>query len=176
MLLPRKSCDGARTARSATPLSPWPLADEDLGARHRTERGWTLIELMVVLAIIALIGALVGPALLTQSEEAKVKAADAQVKMLRGSLLTYRLDVGQFPSTMQGLGALNAAPQEAADYWRGPYLDDEVPLDPWRKPYVYQFPADTRHGFELYSLGADSALGGDGTNADIGLIAQTQPR
>ena len=139
-------------------------------------RGWTLIELMVVLAIIALIGALVGPALLTQSEEAKVKATDAQVKMLRGSLLTYRLDVGQFPSTAHGLSALNTAPQEIAQYWRGPYLDDEVPLDPWRKPYVYEFPAETRHGFALYSLGADSVPGGDGTNADIGLLPQTQAR
>lgn len=138
--------------------------------------GWTLLELMVVLAIIALIGALVGPALLTQTEGAKVKAADAQVKMLRGSLLTYRLDVGQFPSTAQGLDALNAAPQEVAEYWRGPYLDDDVPLDPWRKPYVYEFPAETRHGFALYSLGADSAPGGEDLNADIGVIPQAAAR
>lgn len=138
--------------------------------------GWTLLELIVVLAIIALIGALVGPALLTQTEGAKVKAADAQVKMLRGSLLTYRLDVGQFPSTAQGLDALNAAPQEVAEYWRGPYLDDDVPLDPWRKPYVYEFPAETRHGFALYSLGADSAPGGEDLNADIGVIPQAAAR
>lgn len=138
--------------------------------------GWTLLELMVVLAIIALIMALVGPALLTQTEGAKVKAADAQVKMLRGSLLTYRLDVGQFPSTAQGLAALNTAPQEVAEYWRGPYLDDDVPLDPWRKPYVYEFPAETRHGFALYSLGADSAPGGDDLNADIGVIPQAAAR
>ena len=138
--------------------------------------GWTLLELMVVLAIIALIGALVGPALLTQTEGAKVKAADAQVKMLRGSLLTYRLDVGQFPSTAQGLAALNTAPQEVAEYWRGPYLDDDVPLDPWRKPYVYEFPAETRHGFALYSLGADSAPGGEDIDADIGVIPQAEAR
>lgn len=138
--------------------------------------GWTLLELMVVLAIIALIGALVGPALLTQTEGAKAKAADAQVKMLRGSLLTYRLDVGQFPSTAQGLAALNTAPQEVAEYWRGPYLDDDVPLDPWRKPYVYEFPAETRHGFALYSLGADSAPGGEDLDADIGVIPQAEAR
>ena len=131
---------------------------------------------MVVLAIIALIGALVGPALLTQSEEAKAKVADTQVKMLRGSLLTYRLDVGQFPSTAQGLSALNAPPQDIAQYWRGPYLDDDVPLDPWRKPYVYEFPAETRHGFALYSLGADAVPGGDGVGADIGVLPQTQAR
>ncbi len=141
-----------------------------------TTRGWSLLELMVVLAIIALIGALVGPALLTQTEGAKAKAADAQVKMLRGSLLTYRLDVGQFPSTAQGLAALNTAPQEVAEYWRGPYLDDEVPLDPWRKPYVYEFPAETRHGFALYSLGADSAPGGEDLDADIGLLPQAETR
>ena len=146
-------------------------------ARSRDDAGgWTLLELMVVLAIIALIGALVGPALLTQTEEAKAKAADAQVKMLRGSLLTYRLDVGQFPSTAQGLAALNVAPQEVAEYWRGPYLDDDVPLDPWRKAYVYEFPAETRHGFALYSLGADSAPGGDDINADIGVIPQAEAR
>ena len=146
-------------------------------ARSRDAKGgWTLLELMVVLAIIALIGALVGPALLTQTEGAKVKAADAQVKMLRGSLLTYRLDVGQFPSTAQGLAALNDAPQEVAEYWRGPYLDDDVPLDPWRKPYVYEFPAETRHGFALYSLGADSAPGGEDLNADIGVIPQAESR
>lgn len=143
---------------------------------HDSVGGWTLLELMVVLAIIALIGALVGPALLTQTEGAKVKAADAQVKMLRGSLLTYRLDVGQFPSTTQGLAALNTAPQEVAEYWRGPYLDDDVPLDPWRKPYVYEFPAETRHGFALYSLGADSAPGGEDLNADIGVIPQAEAR
>ncbi|MCY3813587.1 MAG: type II secretion system major pseudopilin GspG [Gammaproteobacteria bacterium] len=148
---------------------------EDARSRDATG-GWTLLELMVVLAIIALIGALVGPALLTQTEGAKVKAADAQVKMLRGSLLTYRLDVGQFPSTAQGLAALNTAPQEVAEYWRGPYLDDDVPLDPWRKAYVYEFPAETRHGFALYSLGADSAPGGDDLNADIGVIPQAEAR
>lgn len=142
--------------------------------KTRSAGGWTLLELMVVLAIIALIGALVGPALLTQSEGAKVRAADTQVNMLRGSLLTYRLDIGQFPSTTQGLEALNTAPPEAAEYWRGPYLDDDVPLDPWRRPYVYEFPAETRHGFALYSLGADSAPGGEGNNEDIGLLPQTQ--
>ena len=125
-----------------------------------------------MLAIIALLGAFVGPALMQQTESAKAKAADAQVKMLKGSLLTYRLDVGQFPSTEQGLAALDIAPSEVSEYWRGPYLDDEVPLDPWRKPYIYRFPAETRQGFALYSLGADSAPGGEGLDADIGWLPQ----
>lgn len=132
--------------------------------------GFNLIELMVVLVILGLLAGLVGPRLLSRVDTSKVATADTQVKMLRGALLTYRLDVGEFPSTSDGLAALMRAPADVADYWRGPYLDDEVPLDPWRAPYRYEFPAGNLQGFALYSLGADSAPGGEGIDEDIGYL------
>ena len=138
--------------------------------RRATQRGFSLIELMVVLVILGLLAGLVGPRLLGSVESSKVRTADTQVKMLRGALLTYRLDVGRFPSTPEGLIALMAAPPDAADYWNGPYLDDELPLDPWRTPYRYEFPADNLQGYALYSLGADAEQGGEGNNADIGYL------
>ena len=140
--------------------------------RRARQRGFNLIELMVVLVILGLLAGLVGPRLLRSAESAKVRTADTQVKMLRGALLVYRLDVGKFPTTSQGLPALMSPPPEAGDYWDGPYLDDELPLDPWRAPYRYEFPADNLQGYALYSLGADSEPGGEGDNADIGYLAQ----
>ena len=130
--------------------------------------GFTLLELMVVLVILGLLAGLVGPRLFDRVDESKVQAAQTQIKMLRGALQTYRLDVGRFPSTAEGLAALVQPPSEAAAHWKGPYLEDELPLDPWRTPYRYEFPADNVQGFALYSLGADSKEGGEGTNADIG--------
>ena len=139
-------------------------------AGARRQRGFNLIELMVVLVILGLLAGLVGPRLLGRVDVSKATTADTQVKMLRSALLTYRLDIGDFPSTSDGLAALLAPPSEVADFWRGPYLDDAVPLDPWRAPYRYEFPSGTIQGFALYSLGADSAPGGEGINADIGYL------
>ncbi len=138
--------------------------------RERATGGWSLIELMVVLVIIGLLAGFVGPRLLSYLERGQAQAAEAQVQMLRGALLTYRLDIGRFPSTEQGLNALMVAPADVAAYWKGPYLGDAVPLDPWRNPYQYEYPADTLQGFALYSLGADGIKGGEGENADIGLL------
>ena len=136
----------------------------------RRQGGFNLIELMVVLVILGLLAGLVGPRLLGRVDTSKVATADTQVKMLRGALMTYRLDVGRFPSTGEGLAALMQAPAQVADYWRGPYLDDEVPLDPWQTQYRYEAPASNLQGFALYSLGADSAPGGEGVNEDIGYL------
>lgn len=133
-------------------------------------KGFSLIELMVVLVILGLLTGLVGPRLFGRVDASKAQTAETQIKMLRGALQAYRLDVGQYPSTAQGLGALMRAPAEAAQWWQGPYLEDELPSDPWREPYRYQHPADNLQGFALYSLGADSALGGEGGNADIGYL------
>ena len=125
---------------------------------------------MVVLVIIGLLAGLVGPQLFGKVDTSKVQTAETQIKMLRGALQAYRLDVGRYPSTAEGLAALMQAPPEDAAFWSGPYLDDDLPLDPWRTPYRYAHPADNLQGFALYSLGADSAVGGKGVDADIGYL------
>ena len=135
-------------------------------------QGFSLIELMVVLVILGLLTGLVGPRLFGRVDASKVQTAETQIKMLRGALQTYRLDIGTYPSTGEGLEALMSPPAEVADYWRGPYLEDELPLDPWREPYKYEQPAETLQGFALYSLGADSESGGDDINADIGYLPE----
>lgn len=132
--------------------------------------GFTLIELMVVLVILGLLAGLVGPQLFGRIDTSKVKTAETQIKMLRGALQAYRLDVGRYPTTAEGLAALVRPPAEAADFWSGPYLDGEVPEDPWNAPYRYLHPADNLQGFALYSLGADSQDGGEGTDADVGYL------
>lgn len=132
--------------------------------------GFSLMELLVVLVIMGLLAGLVGPRLFGKVESSKVQTAETQVKMLRGALQTYRLDVGIFPTTSQGLAALQNPPGEVSDFWQGPYLADDVPLDPWRTSYQYQAPVDNLQGFALYSFGADSVDGGEGFNTDIGYL------
>ncbi|MCF6757119.1 type II secretion system major pseudopilin GspG [Stutzerimonas balearica] len=132
-------------------------------------RGFTLIELLVVLVILGMLAGLVGPRLFSNVDKSKVKTADTQVKMLRGSLQTYRLDVGSYPSTEQGLAALMRKPSDVSN-WQGPYLEDELPKDPWSNAYVYKSPVDNLQGFALYSLGADGKPGGDGLDADVGYL------
>lgn len=141
----------------------------------RLSRGFSLIELMVVLAILGLLFGLVGPQLMERAETSKVDAAAAQVKLLRSALQMYRLDVGSYPSTDQGLAALMSPPDDVAEYWRGPYLEEVLPADPWRSPYQYESPVNNLQGFVLYSLGADSARGGEGNNADVGFLPEGSP-
>ena len=132
--------------------------------------GFTLIELMVVLVILGLLAGLVGPRLFGRVDASKVQTAETQIKMLRGALQAYRLDVGRYPSTEEGLTALVRAPAGAAEFWRGPYLEDEVPPDPWNTSYRYEHPANNLQGFALYSLGADSERGGEGVDAEVGYL------
>lgn len=128
-------------------------------------RGFTLLELLVVVAIIGLLAAYVGPKYFGQIGKAEVKAARAQLDGLEKALDTYRLDVGRYPTTQQGLNALLGAPA-GVSRWAGPYLKKEVPLDPWGRAYIYKSPGD--HGeFDLLSLGRDGAPGGSGEDADI---------
>ena len=127
--------------------------------------GFTLIELIVVVAIIGLLAGLVVPQFIKQEEKATAKAAKAQIELLGTALDTFRLDVGRYPTAQEGLQALNQRPG-GLDRWDGPYLKKEVPLDPWGRPYVYKSPGE--HGpYEILSYGADGAPGGQDTNRDI---------
>lgn len=133
--------------------------------RHasRRARGFTLIELLVVLAILTLLAGLVGPRVLSQLGGAKSKTAGVQIADLEKSLELYKLDVGRFPTTEEGLNALVTKPG-SANGWNGPYLKGGVPNDPWGKAYKYTLNGGN---VELLSYGADGAAGGDGENADI---------
>jgi general secretion pathway protein G len=127
-------------------------------------KGFTLIELLVVMAIIALLAALVGPRLFPKLGKGKQSAAKAQVELLGQALDQFRLDVGRYPTTQEGLNALAANP--GADKWEGPYLKKGLPADPWDRPYQYQSPGS--HGeYDLLSYGRDGQPGGDGEDKDV---------
>lgn len=131
----------------------------------RANSGFTLVELLVVMIIIGLLAALVGPRFIRQEEKAKIKAAKAQIELLSTALDTFRLDIGRYPSSEEGLDALVRKPG-SVDKWDGPYLKKDMPLDPWGKAYVYKSPGE--HGaFDLLSYGADGVSGGEGDNRDV---------
>jgi len=141
--------------------------------RQRNQRGFSLIEMIVVLVIIGLIMGLVGPRLFGVSQKARIDTANTQVKMLRGVLTTMQLDLARFPSAQEGLTLLVSPPNDpqVRSKWRGPYLDDDkVPLDPWGNPYQYSVPGANGQPFALYSYGADGVRGGEGEGADIGIL------
>ena len=128
-------------------------------------RGFTLLELLVVMVIIGLLAGYVGPKYFSQIGKSESKVAKAQIDAFEKALAQYRLDVGHFPTTEQGLNALVARPA-GEQKWEGPYLAKSVPLDPWGKPYLYKNPG--QHGdYDLYSLGKDGVPGGTGDAADI---------
>ena len=141
-----------------------------------TNQGFTLIEMLVVLVIIGMLAGLVGPKLFGRVDSSKVKTAEIQIKMFKGSLETFRLDVGRFPTQAEGLLVLNMPPtdEQARAHWHGPYLDQDVPLDPWGNAYLYSLPGTNGQPFALYSLGGDGKRGGEGTDADIGLLPPPQ--
>ncbi len=132
----------------------------------RRDRGFTLIELLVVLAILGLLVGLVGPQVMDQLGGSKTKAARVQVADLGAALDLYRLDVGRYPSSAEGLEALVSKPSGQSK-WNGPYLKkNKVPTDPWGNEYSYRFPGE--HGaYDIISLGADNAAGGDGEAQDV---------
>lgn len=134
--------------------------------------GFTLLELLVVLVIIGLLGSLVGPKLFGKADSAKIQTAQTQAKMLKGALETMRLDIGRFPTVAEGLALLNEQPKDERIIarWKGPYLDEALPLDPWGSPYQYGVPGTNGQPVAIYSFGADGKRGGEGNDADIGLL------
>ena len=132
--------------------------------------GFTLIEIMVVIVILAMLAAIVGPKLMGRTDDAKVTDARVQIKNIETALKLYKLDTGSYPSTEQGLAALVAKPTVGVipnSYKEGGYLESKkVPKDPWGNDYLYVSPGE--HGdYDLFSYGADGAKGGEGKNADI---------
>lgn len=133
---------------------------------RRVQQGFTLVELLVVLAILGMLAALVGPQVLNQLGGAKSKSAGIQIRDFEQALELYKLDVGQFPRTEQGLEALVSAPSGAGG-WNGPYLKKgELPKDPWGNPYQYKYTGGN-DGIAILSLGADGRPGGSGEDADV---------
>jgi len=129
------------------------------------QRGFSLIELLIVMIILGLLASLVGPKLFGKLGMAKQKTAKTQIEMLMTTLDAYRLDVGRYPSQSEGLDALTRNP--GLDRWSGPYLAKEVPKDPWNNEYHYQNPGE--HGeVDIFSYGADDRPGGEGEDADVG--------
>jgi len=129
------------------------------------QNGFTLMELLIVLVIIGLLAALVGPALFQRVKPAKQSAAQAQIQNFMTALDSYFIDVGRYPTTQEGLQALRSRPSGVGK-WQGPYLKKEIPKDPWAFPYLYQAPGRTG-GYEILSYGADGKEGGDEENRDI---------
>ncbi len=128
--------------------------------------GFTLMELLVVLAILGLLAGLVGPQVLNQLGGAKTKTAGIQISDLEQALEMFKLDVGRFPSTAQGLQSLVEKPADASG-WNGPYLKSGVPQDPWGRDYQYKYPGE--HGeIDIFTYGQNGAPGGDGEDQDVG--------
>lgn len=137
---------------------------------RRSRPGFTLIEILVVIVVIAILASLVAPNVFSHVGTAKDATARTQIEMLGAALDAYRLDNGRYPTTEQGLAALWQQPtsEPRPTNWRGPYLRKDVPLDPWKHVYLYKQPAEqSRTGYDLMSLGADGQPGGTADDADI---------
>jgi general secretion pathway protein G len=129
------------------------------------QNGFTLIEIVIVVIIIGLLAALVGPRLFGKVSEAKLKTAKAQIELFGTTLDAFRLDVGRYPTTEEGLKVLREKVSDI-EMWKGPYLAKEIPLDPWGRSYVYKSPGE--HGeYDLISYGLDGVEGGEGENQDV---------
>jgi general secretion pathway protein G len=136
-----------------------------MSQRIKNRKGFTLIELLIVLVIIGLLAGLVAPRVFKGEKKGRVTAAKAQIQLLEQALDQFRLDAGRYPSTSEGLTALQNNPG-SVEGWDGPYLKKAIPSDPWGHAYVYTSPG-THGDYDLYSYGADGAEGGEGDSKDI---------
>ena len=136
---------------------------------NRRRAGFTLIEILVVIVVIAILATLVAPNIFQHVGAAKDATAKSQIEMLGAALDAYRLDNGRYPTSEQGLAALWERPTvDSPTNWRGPYLRKPVPLDPWGRAYLFNFPGQMNPtGYDLLTYGADGKPGGDGEDADI---------
>lgn len=133
------------------------------------EQGFTLIEILVVIAVVSILASLVSPMVFRNVGDAKTSTARAQIEIFALALDSFRLDNDRYPTTEEGLSALRQSPDgPISSSWRGPYLRKEVPTDPWNRPYVYRSPGTVNPGsYDLLSLGRDGEEGGEGEDADI---------
>lgn len=158
------------TSSGPLPRFPFPYGDIDVSAQVRRlfprgTAGFTLLELLVVLVIIGLLAGYVGPRYFSQLGKSEAKVARAQMDAIEKALDHYRLDVGRYPTTEQGLTVLYSRPQNEPK-WAGPYLKKEVPPDPWGRAYQYRAPG--QHGeYDLLSFGKDGQPGGSAESTDI---------
>jgi general secretion pathway protein G len=139
-------------------------------ALRRSSRGFTLLELLVVIIVLGLLAGLVAPQIFGRVGEAKSTTATTQMALIGTALDSYRLDNGVYPTTEQGLQALRERPtrEPLAANWRGPYLRKDVPLDPWGHPYAYRAPGSRNtNGYDLMTLGRDGKAGGAGEDTDL---------
>jgi general secretion pathway protein G len=133
----------------------------------RAKRGYSLLEILIVLSIIALIAALVGPRLFAQLDKSKVTAAKVQMKSLKSALETKKHDIGRFPTQQEGLVLLSQAPGDGVSNWSGPYLSGQLPKDPWGRDYIYLPAAAENQEPKISTLGADGKPGGTGNDGDL---------
>lgn len=144
---------------------------DKLPKKSSKEDGYSLLEILVVLAIIGTLMTLVAPKLMGQVDKSQKIAAKAQTRTLRLALDSFKLDTGRYPTQAEGLAALMAPPANMSGAWYGPYMDGELPMDPWNSNYIYVPPSVNENGIsaspKVISYGADKSPGGSGLNEDI---------
>jgi general secretion pathway protein G len=136
---------------------------------HTLQRGFTLLEMLVVMVIIGLLAGLIGPRIFGKVDTSKVQTAQVQIKMIESALQIMRLDIGEIPATEAALKWLSTPPEDSnlAGLWKGPYMDSQIPMDPWNNPYKIVAPGPNGKPYAIVSYGADGKPGGEGLNADI---------